>query len=166
MLLLLSLPAGCGSGSSDTTTTGATSPSTSPPPSPAAAFSTAVVNTWAEAMQRLVDLLQSRPDAATVRDQVESLKEEYIQKLVAYGQARQDFSTAEKQEVDSLLFMSISALSEEPWYESHMALYKDYSSGNLEFANLLASFNILTQYADFELLKQQEPEEADRLGIE
>jgi len=28
------------------------------------------------------------------------------------------------------------------------------------------SFNIITQYANFDLLKKQEPEEAKRLGIQ
>ena len=32
--------------------------------------------------------------------------------------------------------------------------------------NLVGSLNIITQYADFDLLKKQAPEEAKRLGIE
>jgi len=32
--------------------------------------------------------------------------------------------------------------------------------------DLLKDFSILTQYTDFDLLKQQEPEEAARLGIQ
>jgi len=45
-------------------------------------------------------------------------------------------------------------------------IYNSYPEDDLAFKNLLASFNILTQYADFDLLKQQAPEEAARLGIE
>jgi hypothetical protein len=32
-------------------------------------------------------------------------------------------------------------------------------------ANLIASFNIIGQYANFDLLWEQTPEEAERLGI-
>jgi hypothetical protein len=38
-------------------------------------------------------------------------------------------------------------------------------AGERDLANELSSFNILTQYAFFDLLKRQEPDEAQRLGI-
>ncbi len=42
-------------------------------------------------------------------------------------------------------------------------LYRDLDNS---LANEISQMNILTQYADYELLKQQEPQEAVRLGIQ
>jgi hypothetical protein len=135
-------------------------------PMTAATVATGVIDTWAEAMQRVVGLLEGTPQPDAIRAEVESLKEEYIQRLIAYGRQRQELTAAAQEEMNSLTFLGMGALSEEPWYKMYMSLYGQYSSGDLEFSNLLASFNILTQYADFELLKRQAPEEAARLGIE
>jgi hypothetical protein len=41
-----------------------------------------------------------------------------------------------------------------------------YRNEDNDFANTLAEFNTLTQYADFDLLKKQKPDEATRLGIQ
>ena len=45
-------------------------------------------------------------------------------------------------------------------------IQKHYAQMDREFGNLLASFNVLSQYASFDLLKKQLPEEAKRLGID
>ena len=170
LLLAPAVLAGCGDGSSGGSSTSFTvstqAAPTTVPPDPALTLATGVIDTWAEAMQKLVGLIEAKPDVSAIQPQVESLKEEYVQKLLEYGRQRLELSDAQKTQIDSLTFMGISALSVEPWYQSYMTLYEHYSTGNLEFSNLLASFNILTQYADFALLKQQEPEEAARLGIE
>lgn len=133
----------------------------------AASIAMGVVDTWTEAMQRLVVLLEGAPQPDEIRAEVGSLKEEYVQRFVAFGRQRSELTAAEQQEMSSLIFAGITALAEEPWYENYMSTNKQhYSSGDVEFSNLLASFNILTQYADFDLLKQQAPEEVARLGIE
>ncbi len=126
----------------------------------------AAVATWSEAMQELVALLESKPEAATIQSQVEQLKETYVVKLVALGRLREALSDSDKAKVSSGITAGLEATADEPWFMSYMEIYDGYSDGDLGFANLLASFNILTQYADFELLKQQAPEEAARLGIE
>jgi hypothetical protein len=135
-------------------------------PVTAAALATGVVDAWTEAMQKLDLTLKGFPKADAIRAEVESLREEYIQRLLVFGRQRLGLTPAEQEEMNSLVFAGISALAQEPWYTNYMSAYDQYSTGDLEFANLLASFNILTQYADFELLKQQEPEEAARLGVE
>jgi hypothetical protein len=166
MLLGTSLAlGGCGHDVSRGTAT-AEAVTTTVSPFTAATVATGVVDTWAEAMQRLVGLLEGTPQPDAIRAEVEDLKEEYIQRFVAYGRQRLELTDAEKEEMGSLTAQGLSALSEKPWFESYMSLYEQYSTGDLKFADLLASFNILTQYADFDLLKQQAPEEAARLGIE
>ena len=44
-----------------------------------------------------------------------------------------------------------------------MKLYKGMEM--IAFMNLSASFNVITQYAAFELPRKQNPDEADRLGL-
>ena len=75
-------------------------------------------------------------------------------------------SDSDKTRLSDKLAQSLEAMGNEPWYQSYKTLYEYYADDDLSFANLLASFNILTQYADFELLKAQDPEEAARLGIQ
>jgi hypothetical protein len=126
----------------------------------------AIGATWSEAMQELVSLLEGQPEAATVTSQVQELKDSYITELVALGHLREALSDSDKAKVDSRTVIALGAAANEPWYTSYMDIYNGYPEDDLEFKNLLASFNILTQYASFDLLKAQAPEEAARLGIE
>lgn len=121
---------------------------------------------WAEAMQKLVTTLESKPDVATAKPQVADLKEEYVQKLVALGRQIAELDAGDKAKANARIVAALESAAGADWYKSYMDLYKEYSAGDLDFANLLASFNILTQYADFELLKTQAPDEAARLGIQ
>lgn len=173
LLLALSLlPAGCGGGSSDTDTTATTAVGQAVLTTEQAAsmsgteLGDAAGATWAEAMQKLTTLLSDKPEAAAVKTQVEQLKEEYVQKLVELGRQRVALDTAEKVQMSARTAAALEAAADEDWYASYMDIYNNYSSGDAEFGNLLASFNILTQYADLDLLKKQAPKEAARLGIE
>lgn len=185
LLLLLGLAAaGCGGGSStDTTattvaantvaanttaTTGAATDTTSAAPQTPAELGKAIGATWTEAMQTLVGLLDDQPEPADVKDEIANLKEGYVQKLVAFGEQKEALDTAGKAEVDSAVTSALSAAADTEWYANYMDIYDAYSymSGDVDFTNLIAGFNILTQYADFDLLKKQAPDEAARLGIE
>jgi hypothetical protein len=97
---------------------------------------------------------------------VQTLKEAAIQSLVALGRQRETFSDADRARVDSLEWVALEDLAGETWYTSYNSLWSYYSGADLEFGNLIAGFNTLTQYSDFGLLKQQLPEEAARLGVE
>jgi len=167
-LLLLTACGGDDSDSSTGTTVGGGSASTAVQAAEMTPdeMGDAAVATWSEAMQELVALLETKPEAVTVQGQVEQLKETYVVKLVALGRLREALSDSDKAKVSSAITAGLEATADEPWFTSYMEIYDGYSDGDLGFANLLASFNILTQYADFDLLKQQAPEEAARLGIE
>jgi hypothetical protein len=168
------LVVGCGDGSSDTdSSTVTTGPAQTAATTPTAGEMTgtelgeAIGATWAEAVQELDTLLDGQPEPSAVQSQVETLKEEYIQKFVAYGHQKEALDPAGQKEVNAATTAALSNAASADWYTTYMASYDAYSyaSGNVDFCNLLASFNILTQYADFELLKAQAPEEAARLGI-
>ena len=129
-------------------------------------LATAVADTYVEGMQELVATLESRPDPASALPQVQALKEEYIQRLLALARQRETLGEAERAQVDSILWRTLPDLATEDWYTDYNAAWTYYQGIDLELANLVASCNILTQYADLELLKTQSPEEAARLGIE
>jgi hypothetical protein len=127
-----------------------------------------VISTWSQAMQKLNTLLEGLPDAATIQPKVEALKEEYIQKLIELGGLRETLNDADQASFDSSESSQLLALGSDAWYATYMDNFDAYSDvpGTLEFCNLLASFNVLSMYANFTLLKTQLPEEATRLGIE
>ncbi len=121
---------------------------------------------WSEAIQRLVETLEARPEPAAVYSRVAQLKEEYVRKMVALGREIASLQVDGRAVALGRITAALEAAAESEWFKRYVALYDEYASGDQEFALLLASFNILTQYADFELLKLQDPEEAARLGIE
>jgi hypothetical protein len=180
-LLLLALGlavAGCGaSSSSDTTAVTSAAPTTATTPASTDTTAGAALNgsdlgkatgaLWVEAMQKLSALLANLPAVDDVKDQVATLKEEYVQKFVALGRQRLLLDTSAQAEADSVTTAALAAAADEDWYKSYMVSFDQYiyMSGDVDFTNLLASFNILTQYSYFELLKSQAPEEAARLGI-
>lgn len=167
-LLFLTACGGGDSGSNTATTSGSASVSTTVPAEEMTPeeLGDAIGTTWIEATQELVAVLESKPAAATVKSQVEQLKESYVGELVALGRLREALSDSDRAKVNARTIAVLEASADEPWYTSYMDIYNSYPEDDLEFKNLMASFNILTQYADFDLLKQQAPEEAARLGIE
>jgi hypothetical protein len=174
-LILLSaglLVAGCGSGAggTDATTappeTGATSTTFALEEVTPDGLATAVTDTWAEAMQEMVALLEGRPEAAAILPEVQALKEEYIQRLVELGHQRETLSAADDDRANNLEMLAFNDMADETWYAAYNKLWSYYADMDLDLANLMGSFNYLTQYSDFELLKEQAPAEADRLGIE
>jgi len=166
------LLAGCGGGSSDTDTTAAAAVgeamSTTVETSimNESELGDAVVALWAEATQKLVTLLDSKPEVDAVGAQVKQLKEEYVQKLVELGRQREALDLVAQTRMNARTVAGLEGSADADWYTTYMTIYDHYAGGDQDFANLLASFNILTQYADFELLKEQAPEEAARLGIQ
>jgi hypothetical protein len=72
---------------------------------------------------------------------------------------------ADRSTVDLNTRIGIRAVYNQPAYATYGEAVTHYFD-NKELHKLLTDFNIITQYADFELLKKQAPEEASRLGIE
>jgi hypothetical protein len=119
---------------------------------------------YLKAMQDITGLLKDKPEASTMKPRVEGMKEMYVQELVALGKLRKKFSDNEKGIIDSKLSQKVYSAGNQPWYATFNEIQQHYFSDQ-EFHKLVIGFNIITQYADFELLKKQEPEEAARLGI-
>jgi hypothetical protein len=162
---------GCGSDDSDSSPGSAAAGVTTPTIAQTSEMSPdelgyAIAATWSEAMQELVAIVEGQPEPSAVKSQVKDLKETYITELVALGHLQEAFSDSEKAQVEARVQTELAKTADDPWFVRYTDIYNAYPEDDLEFKNLLASFNILTEYAFFDLLKQQEPEEAARLGIE
>ena len=120
---------------------------------------------YLEAMQEAAKLVEGKPAPADVKAKVEALKEKYVQQLVELGKKREPLSAQDKAAVDSAISLAVMKAGNEPWYKGYSEAVQSYFSKDQEFHKLLTSFNIIGQYASFDLLKKQEPKEAARLGI-
>lgn len=121
---------------------------------------------YIQALGELVDLMQDRPAAEELRPEVEALKERTVTKLVELGKKREALDSAGQASFDSSLRMGIRNVPSEVFtaYAEGQRHYIDAGANDL--AKMIGDFNVITQYANFELLKKQAPKEAERLGIE
>lgn len=116
-------------------------------------------------LQAVTKQLENKPDAATALPQVTKLQEQTIQQLVELGKQREALSVADRASVDNAINSALMAIASEPWYKTYTELSQYYFDKAPDLQKALASFNIIGQYANFDLLKQQAPAEAQRLGI-
>lgn len=137
---------------------------------PAVQLGKQVAATWSEAIQKLVPLLEGTPPIASLQAPVAQLKEEYVQKMVALGRQIAALDESQRQTAYARSTDILDSTANSDWFQSYMRLYTLYAAGSdqtsQDFAVLLSTFNTLTQYAFFEVLKGQDPDEAQRLGIE
>lgn len=121
---------------------------------------------YVQALSELADLMEARPPADELRPQVEALKESYVSRLVELGKKRESLDATGRSSFDSRLRMKINGVPSEVFTAYAEGQQHYQQAGARELAKLIGDFNILTQYANFELLKKQAPEEAERLGID
>lgn len=120
---------------------------------------------YVEALAEVTLLIEEEPAVDEARLAVEALKEKYVQQLVELGRQREALSAQDRATVDSAISLRLNAIGREPWYQTYNQVLQSYFNEDYEFYQLVSSFNIIGQYANFDLLKQQEPDEAERLGI-
>jgi hypothetical protein len=121
---------------------------------------------YVRAMSEVTEMLRDQPPAADAQASVRDLKETYVRQLVELGRTRESLDAQGRAAVDAAISVKVNAVGNEPWYATYGSLAQHYITQDREFYDLVVSFNIITQYANFDLLKSQEPEEAKRLGIE
>jgi hypothetical protein len=121
-------------------------------------------SSYIETLKQVVAMLNDKPPAADARAMLGDMKNWTIELMVNLGREREALSVADRAKVDMVLNDRIAAVPADLFkeYQAGQAYYKD----DRELFQLIADFNIITQYANFELLKKQLPEEAKRLGIE
>lgn len=124
-----------------------------------------VTQHYFDALDRLGAILDQDLEMNGLRDEVGSLKDEYIAVLLPYGRLREEMPDAERDTFDSTVDRAI-LLSTPPALSKLSATAASLNAaGETSLAEQVASFNIITQYVFFDLLKEQDPLEAQRLGI-
>lgn len=120
---------------------------------------------YVKTMGELVDLLKDKPDTAVALPNLEVLKETCVVKMVEFGKKRESLDAAGRSSIDSQISSKLYSFSKDPVFTSFNDIQQHYFQSR-DFHKVVMSFNIITQYANFDLLKKQEPEEAQRLGIQ
>ena len=119
---------------------------------------------YCEGVQGLAELLEAHPDAEALAPEVDALKARLIERLVALGHQRQALSAEDRQAVDMATGFALRRVDMGAFQAMGDACERFRASHNA-LANTLASFNVIHQYAAFELLAAQLPDEAARLGV-
>ncbi len=157
-----------------TATPSATTPESTPetasptaaPGTPPEELAATIWQDYEAALNELQPLLEGTPTAEELAPKIKALKDKYIEKMVAHGHIKEEMSDTARAQVDAALLQSLMTMSTAVLDLMTATQARLYAEGETELADEIVSINIITQYADFELLKQQEPEEAARLGIE
>ncbi len=125
---------------------------------------------WDEAIQKTLPILEGTPPAASIQPQIADLKEQYIQKLVALGRQIRALPASDQQSIYDRTMDILSSQGATDWFLSYKDLYERYAAlpdqASQDLAVVVASFNTLTQYAFFDVLMVNDPDEAARLGVE
>lgn len=124
----------------------------------------AVGKLYVEAIEEVVEGLKDKPEVIEAKKKMEELKESYVQKLIVYGKKHEKMNQDEKNTFNRTVGYGINKVSR-TIFKSYLDIQKYYRKKDRELGNLITTFNAITQYANFELLKKQAPKEAERLGI-
>lgn len=111
----------------------------------------------------VIAALTDRPESTEATEQLTTLKDGYIEQLVELGQQREALDASGRATVDATIMSAVMSLPGETLTEYPAAI--DHYVVDTELDKLIRSFNVIGQYANFDLLREQEPDEATRLGI-
>lgn len=128
-----------------------------------------VFQIYVDTLDKSNALFEGTPPAAEIAGKFDALKEKAVTALVKLGHEISAMSAGDRARVESGVNASISRVLSKPRtkaiYEAYQKAWSAYSKADPEFFQKVKSLNILTQYAFFDLLRKQEPDEADRLGV-
>ena len=119
---------------------------------------------YCEGMTTLSGLITATDDPTQLTTDVEALKASLIDRFVALGHDRQTLSEEDRQAVDMATSFAVRRVDMAA-FQAMTTACNTYRMSHNALSNLLASFNVIHQYAAFELLAQQLPDEAARLGV-
>jgi len=123
---------------------------------------------YIEMMTELNTILKAKPEIEELKTQIAELKEKYIAIFFDYGKYREEMTDDNQALVDDATvskFMEFMEL-DRTMYDYYTTAVSEYQELDYDLGSELASFNTLSQYAFYELLKKQLPDEAKRLGLQ
>ena len=135
----------------------------------------AVADLYISALETLNQTLADHPSADAAVPLLREIHDQHVDGLVTLGRRIENMTSDQEAIVAAAVSKAQSGLQYDeqlkPIYTAYQALNKHYiqtgaMSNSETFRSLFNGFNIITQYAFFDVLKKQEPEEAKRLGIE
>ncbi len=121
---------------------------------------------YVRCLEDVTALMEGLPPAAELQPEVAELRDACIEDLVELGRARQGLDTPQNATVNAEVGSAMRRVPGELFQAFSDRQFHYQTSGDPDLAKMIADFNVITQYADFELLKTQSPKEAERLGIE
>lgn len=119
---------------------------------------------YCDVMRKLVKMLDSRPDVDTLKPKLQEFQDKTISQIVELGKAKEGLDEGQKGVVNRDLTTEMRKISGDE-FKAFSAAVSHYRPLDNDLANQISSFNTITQYADFELLKKQKPKEFKRLGL-
>ncbi len=125
----------------------------------------AIGTLYIKAMEEVTALIKDKPDPADIKLPLQALKKKYITRFVKFGEKKEALAQSDRGTVDAALRLQMNKIEHVPWYKTYNDAQMHYRKIDPELRERILEFNIISQYADFELLKKQAPDEARRLGI-
>ena len=135
----------------------------------------AVADLYISALEALNQTLADHPSADAAVPLMREIHDQHVDSLVTLGRRIENMTSDQEAIVAAAVSKAQSGLQYDenlkPIYAAYLALNKHYiqtgaMSDSETFRSLFTGFNIITQYAFFDVLKKQKPDEAKRLGIE
>ena len=123
-----------------------------------------VASDYVSAITEVVALCEPRPPAAELKPLIEALFDRYVETFVGYGRYYREMDPAQRAAVDSKMANAFFSMGE-ALFESFSQAASHYAPLDTELGAKLRAFNIITQYYNYDLLREHEPEEAARLGL-
>lgn len=130
-----------------------------------AALGDAAGQIYKDTMDAIVRELGPKPEPADAKAKLTALLDDAEKRLVELGKKREAMSPGDKATFDQKLTSSMQGLKSKT-FDEYAAIASHYRKADREVGNLIAQANVLTQFANFELLKQQSPDAAKKHGIE
>lgn len=128
-----------------------------------------VFRIYVDTLSQANTLLEGTPPVSEVASKLDAIKEASVTRLVALGREIAAMNDGDRATVEGAVSSAISMMTYVPEtktvYAGYQAVWAAYSKDDKDFFQTIKSLNILTQYAFFDLLRKQEPDEADRLGV-
>jgi len=124
----------------------------------------AAAKIYVDTVTKVTAALEKKPSVDDARKAVTELLDAAKKSLVEIGKKREAMKAGDRSNFDRAMMKGMRGVSGET-FSKFGKLQMEYQKQDSKLGTLIAEANIITQYAAFELLKKQKPEEAKKYGI-